>query len=84
MITALFWRCRFKYGLRAYRFTLLEAGHVMQNLLLTAQALGLGAVPIGGYYDRRLDEWLGVDGRNESTLYTAAIGIPRGRGYETS
>ena len=28
MISAVFWRSRFKYGPRAYRFALLEAGHV--------------------------------------------------------
>ena len=31
MISAVFWRSRFKYGSRAYRFALLEAGHVAQN-----------------------------------------------------
>ena len=68
-ITAMFWRTRFKYGLRGYRFALLEAGHVGQNLALAATALGLAAVPVGGFYDARLDELLGVDGVNESALY---------------
>jgi SagB-type dehydrogenase family enzyme len=72
-VTALFWRTRFKYGLRGYRFALLEAGHVVQNLLLTATALGLAAIPIGGYYDARLERLLGVDGVNEAALYCAAI-----------
>jgi SagB-type dehydrogenase family enzyme len=72
-VTALFWRTRFKYGLRGYRFALLEAGHVVQNLLLAATALGLAAVPIGGYYDARLERLLGVDGVNEAALYCAAI-----------
>ena len=62
--------------MRGYRFALLEAGHVVQNLLLTATALGLGAVPLGGYYDRLTDEFLGLDGVNESTLYTVAVGRP--------
>jgi len=73
-VAAVFGRTRFKYGLRGYRFALLEAGHVGQNLVLTATALGLGAVPLGGYYDRLTDEFLGLDGVNESTLYTLAIG----------
>jgi hypothetical protein len=34
----------------------------------------LGAVPLGGYYDRLTDEFLGLDGVNESTLYTVAVG----------
>jgi SagB-type dehydrogenase family enzyme len=74
LVAAIFGRTRFKYGLRGYRFALLEAGHVGQNLVLTATALGLGAVPLGGFYDRPTDELLGLDGVNESTLYTIAIG----------
>jgi SagB-type dehydrogenase family enzyme len=74
VVSACFWRSRFKYGLRAYRFTLLEAGHVVQNLLLAAASLGLGAAPVGGFYDRRLDEMLGLDGVDESSLYLACIG----------
>ena len=33
-------RSRFKYGLRGYRFALLEAGHVVQNAVLAAADLG--------------------------------------------
>ena len=40
-------RTRFKYGVRGIRFALLEVGHVAQNVLLTATAFGLGAVPLG-------------------------------------
>jgi SagB-type dehydrogenase family enzyme len=75
-VAAVFGRTRFKYGVRGYRFALLEAGHVGQNILLVATALGLGAVPLGGYYDRLTDHFLGLDGVNESTLYTFAVGRP--------
>jgi SagB-type dehydrogenase family enzyme len=74
LVSAVFWRSRFKYGQRGYRFALLEAGHLAQNLLLTATALGLGAFPIGGFYDRRLDDLLGLDGVNESSLYAVPVG----------
>lgn len=73
-LTGVFWRSRFKYGQRGYRFTLLEAGHAMQNALLTAAALGLAALPIGGYYDSAVDELLGVNGVDESTVYVLAVG----------
>lgn len=76
-ITAAFERTTFKYGDRGYRFALLEAGHVAQNLDLTATALGLGAMNIGGFYDRELDSVLGLDGVARSTLYMAAIGEDR-------
>ena len=73
-ITAMFWRSRFKYGHRAYRFTLLEAGHAAQNALLAAAALGLAAVPLGGFYDRAVDALLGVDGLHEAALYLVPVG----------
>jgi SagB-type dehydrogenase family enzyme len=69
VVTAMFWRSRFKYGARAYRFTLLEAGHVGQNLSLAAAALGLATVPLGGFYDRRVDALLGIDGIHEAAIY---------------
>lgn len=69
LMTAMFWRSRFKYGQRAYRFTLIEAGHVGQNLSLAATALGLETVPLGGFYDRLVDDFVGADGLNEATLY---------------
>jgi SagB-type dehydrogenase family enzyme len=76
LLAAVFWRTRFKYGLRGYRFALLEAGHVVQNILLAATALGLGSVPLGGYYDRRADELLELDGVNDGTVYAACVGRP--------
>jgi SagB-type dehydrogenase family enzyme len=73
-ITALFDRSTFKYGDRGYRFALLEAGHVAQNLNLSALGLGLGSMNIGGFYDRRIDTFLGLDGLTHSTVYMIAIG----------
>jgi SagB-type dehydrogenase family enzyme len=74
VVTAMFWRSRFKYGLRGYRFALLEAGHVMQNATLAAAALGLAALPLGGFYDRRLDALVGADGLDEATVYALLLG----------
>jgi SagB-type dehydrogenase family enzyme len=74
LVTAMFWRTRFKYALRGYRFALLEAGHVAQNLLLCATALDLAAVALGGFYDRQLAAFLGVDGVEEAPLYAICVG----------
>jgi SagB-type dehydrogenase family enzyme len=73
-VTAVFWRSRLKYGLRGYRFALLEAGHVVQNVLLAATALGVATLPLGGFYDDRVDTLLGVDGVDESVVYAVALG----------
>jgi SagB-type dehydrogenase family enzyme len=73
-VTSLFERSTFKYGDRGYRFALLEAGHVAQNLTLVAGALGLTSLPIGGFLDRRIDDLLDLDGLTHSTVYVVAIG----------
>lgn len=78
-VTALFERSTFKYGERGYRFVLLEAGHVGQNLALAASALGLASVAVGGYLDREIDELLGLDGLAHSTVYLTAVGRAAGR-----
>jgi SagB-type dehydrogenase family enzyme len=75
-LTAWFERVTFKYGDRGYRFALLEAGHVAQNLNLAAGALGLGALNLGGYFDHELDDFLGLDGVTASTVYALALGWP--------
>lgn len=74
LITAVFWRSRFKYGQRGYRFALLEAGHVAQNALLAATALDLPALPLGGFYDRELERVVGVDGVDEAAVYALLLG----------
>jgi SagB-type dehydrogenase family enzyme len=76
LVTGMFWRSRFKYGLRGYRFVLLEAGHLAQSALLACTALELAATPLGGFYDRGVDELLRIDGVNESILYQVCIGRP--------
>lgn len=73
-ITGMVWRARFKYGARGYRFALLEAGHVAQNMALAAAALGVGCLPLGGFFDRDVDRLVGADGLDETTLYLLAIG----------
>ena len=75
-VSAVFFRSTFKYGDRGYRFALLEAGHLAQNAILTATELGLATAPIGGYMDREIDDYLGIDGLNESTIYMLLIGQP--------
>ena len=74
--TALFGRSTFKYGDRGYRFALMEAGHQAQNLSLTATALGLGCIHVGGFRDHAVDRLLGLDGINHSTVYLAFVGRP--------
>lgn len=75
-LTGAFWRSKAKYGPRGYRYALLEAGHVAQNVYLACAAFGLGCVAVGGFYDDALNEALGVDGVNEAAVYSLAVGEP--------
>jgi SagB-type dehydrogenase family enzyme len=74
VVTAIMERSTFKYADRGYRFIMLEAGHVAQNVNLAAVGLGLGAVNIGGFYEHRLDETLRLDGVTHSSVYVIGIG----------
>jgi len=74
LVLAVFGRTRFKYGQRGYRFALLEAGHVVQNVVLAAAALDVAALPFGGYYDARVDDIVGADGVEESVVYAVVVG----------
>ena len=74
LVLAVFGRTRFKYGVRGYRFALLEAGHVAQNIVLAAAALGVPALPWGGYYDAQVDALVDVDGVEESVVYGVVVG----------
>jgi SagB-type dehydrogenase family enzyme len=76
ILTAMFERTRFKYGERGYRFALLEAGHIAQNILLTSTALDLGGVAVGGFIDDEINEILGIDGVDEASIYMIALGHP--------
>jgi SagB-type dehydrogenase family enzyme len=76
-IVATFARTRAKYGLRGYRFCLLEAGHVAHAALLAGTALGLAALPWGGFADAAVDDLLELDGRERSCIYLVAFsGVP--------
>jgi len=66
-----------KYGSRGYRYLLLEAGHIMQNIYLIATALDLGSCAIGGFLDDIVNSWILVDGIDEVSLYLACVGLPK-------
>lgn len=74
LMTAVFWRTQHKYGERGYRYVLLEAGHIGQNIYLTSQALGLGCTGLGGTRDEHLEKLLDIDGVTEALVYALAIG----------
>jgi SagB-type dehydrogenase family enzyme len=76
LITAKFWRSRAKYGPRGYRYCLQEAGAACQNLSLTAVALGLAHVVLGGFYDDEVHACIGIDGIDHAIVTAVAVGSP--------
>lgn len=62
-----------KYGERGIRYVYMEAGHVAQNILLQAEALNLGAVPVGAFYDNEVKKILNLN-ENEQPLYIIPVG----------
>lgn len=75
--TAVFERCKWKYGQRAYRYIYLDSGHIAENLALAAVSLNLGTCEIGALYDDQVNAIISVDGVEESTICMAAVGIPQ-------
>lgn len=67
-------RAMWKYRERAIRYLFLDAGHICQNLMLAATALGLGCCPVGAFFDEEVERLAGVDGQEEVALYLAAVG----------
>jgi SagB-type dehydrogenase family enzyme len=73
-LTAFFPRHERKYGQGGYRMLVAEAGHVSQNLVLAATALGLSARPFGGVFDDLLNDELGLDRDEEQFLLAVLVG----------
>jgi SagB-type dehydrogenase family enzyme len=72
--TGVFFRSKWKYGQRAYRYIYLDAGHIAENLALTATALQLGSCQIAALYDDEINALIDVDGVTESVLYLSSVG----------
>jgi len=62
-----------KYAERGYRFLLMEAGHLMQNLCLMSESLGLCTVPLGGFLERDIARRMNLP-VEDLVLYVAVCG----------
>lgn len=73
VVTGCIGRTLRKYGERAYRYILIEAGHLGQNISLVSTALGLKSCATAGYYDDPLGEYMDLK-RGEVAVYALAVG----------
>lgn len=67
-------RMTWRYVERGYRYLLLDAGHVCQNLYLAAEAIGCGVCAIAAYDDDLLNAALDLDGETLFAIYVASLG----------
>jgi SagB-type dehydrogenase family enzyme len=75
VIAAVYERTTGKYGKRGGNYVKMEAGHAAQNILLQAVSLGLGAVPVGAFYDERVATLLELPAECVP-LYLIPVGHP--------
>ena len=68
------YRMAWRYQERGYRYLHLDAGHVCQNLYLSAEAIGGGACAIGAFHDDEINRLLGIDGEEQFVIYVAPVG----------
>ena len=74
VIAAVYGRMSPKYGAeRTPRYVHMEVGHAAENLLLEAEALGLGGVPVGAFHDDVLQKSLGLP-LDHCPLYLIPVG----------
>jgi SagB-type dehydrogenase family enzyme len=74
-----FWVCipyrgEWRYKELAHKGMLLDLGHISHQLYLATEALGCGCCAIGGYYQNKADNLVGVDGKDEFTVLCASVG----------
>jgi SagB-type dehydrogenase family enzyme len=76
VISGVYRRIEVKYGVsRGPRYVQMEAGHVAQNILLQAVALGLGAVAVGAFHDAKVHKLLQLP-PDYKPLYLVPVGHP--------
>ncbi len=72
--TAVMERSLSKYRDRGYRYILLEAGHVFQNMNLIAAAHKIAAVNIGAFLDEEIGSYLKINDEEEKAIYAMVLG----------
>jgi SagB-type dehydrogenase family enzyme len=70
-------RTVWRYNTRGYRYMFLDAGHVCQNLYLSAESIGCGACAIGAYSDDEVNRLLNLDGSEQFVIYMGTVGRKR-------
>jgi SagB-type dehydrogenase family enzyme len=73
VFTVVWRRSSAKYGDLSYQHSLLEAGHMSENVLLVAGALGLKTRPMAGFDDDALISLLDINAEEERPVHTITM-----------
>ena len=68
------YRAEWRYNDLAHRVMLIDLGHIGQNMMLSATALGLGSCLMAAYDQKICDEVFSFDGVEEYTVYALSLG----------
>jgi len=68
------YRGEWRYHWESHKLILLDAGHLCQNLYLSAEAIQAGTCAIGAYDQDFADKYLHLDGEEEFVIYMAPVG----------
>lgn len=77
VLSTYFQRSSWRYGQRAYRRVMLDTGHVAGNLVAAAPVEDYRALLIGGFFDRDVDDLIGIDGVEERSCLVIPL-VPAG------
>lgn len=72
--SAVFNRCRWKYGERSFRYIYLDAGHIGQNFTLACTDMDISSCMIAAYFDDEVNSLLSLNDDIESVIYMGVAG----------
>lgn len=73
-VTVIFFRSSWKYRHRAYRYLLLDTGHVLEDLLLALKAIRIPYRLLLDFQDEKVNSFLGLDPKQEVCLAAVEVG----------
>ena len=68
------YRAEWRYGIDAARMIMADVGHISENMYLAAESIHLGGCAIGAVDGGFCDRLLGLDGKDEFTIYGFTMG----------
>ncbi len=68
------YRMEWRYGIAAHKVMAIDAGHICQNLYIACEVIESGTCAIAAYNQKLMDSLMGVDGKEEFTIYLAPVG----------